>query len=395
MPMKRLLITLFLVGTLLFTALSVSAAAPASHGSTPNDTSWAEAGFIPNEAANAAAVQCPGDMDQYYLIGGWGTVDPPIILLRYDSNNRAWTDLAALPKQLSSFSAVCYKGKIYVAGGEFPDINNDLYIYDIAANTWSSAAPAPRPVMGAALGAWDDRLYLVGGTQTHEALGMTPVNQVDVYDIDAGTWQADALPPMPEATSFPGYAQAGPYLYLVGGFSGNYDQNVTVTQRLDMSTGIWEIGPEFTGARAMLPAVVTAQYLYAVGGDSNGGDWLDAAEQVDQLDLSNWPGGSWQDLEDPLPEISQGNSSACTTDPGGGEVWSISGGYIDDDWNDHIYYSNLYYPAGSCINFGLTLAPANIAGDGHPGETVEYTLTVTNNGNTTDYFSLVSMPYQS
>ena len=372
------------------TSMSNPAEWDSSSLTTTAVTDWAEAAPIPHPSANAATVQCSHDRDHFYLIGGWWASGAITQTLRYDTDAGNWIGLAPLPKQLSSIAAVCYENKIYVAGGEWPDINDDLYIYNIAADSWSFGPPVPRPVMGAALGAWDGKLYLVSGTQTHEIPGLVPVNQVDVYDIAAQTWDADALPHMPAAASFPGYAQAGPYLYVVGGYSGDYDANVAVTQRLDMSTEQWETGPAFTSARAMLPAAITGQTLYAIGGDLSGGDWLDATDMVERLDLSDWPDGSWQNLGDPLPAISQGNTSACTNALLGGEIWSIGGGYIDDDWNPHAYDSNLFHPAETCLgyNYAVRLAPAVLGYFGYPGEIVAYTLTVTNSGDTPDAYDI-------
>jgi len=353
---------------------------------------WTQAAPIPHGSANSATVQCPDDPDRFYVIGGWSGPDEPITqTLRFDADTGDWFRLAQLPSEISSAAAVCYQDKIYVAGGEWFDISNDFYIYDIPADSWSNGLSLPRQVKGAAMGAWDGRLYLVGGTPESNDQGLHPVNQVDVYDIAAQTWDADALPPMPAAASFPGYTQAGPYLYVVGGYSGDYDANVTVTQRLDMAIGQWQAGPEFTSARAMLAAAISGQHFYAIGGDLNAGDELDATDLVERLDLADWPDGSWQDLGDPLPAISQGNTSACTNALLGGEVWSTGGGYIDDDGNPHIYYSNLFHPAEACLgyNYAATLAPTALGYFGYPGEVVTYTLTVTNSGDTPDAYDVL------
>jgi hypothetical protein len=351
---------------------------------------WTQAALIPNLSANAATAQCPDDPDSFYVIGGWGAAGTGIQTLRYDADTGDWTTLADLSLELLNPSAVCYQGKIYLAGGSsWYYVYNFFYIYDIAANTWTPGPNLPRPVIGAALGAWDGRLYLAGGTAVGSEHGYYPVNQVDVYDIATQTWDADALPHMPVAASYPGYAQAGPYLYVVGGFSGDYAFNVTATQRLDLATGQWEVGPTFVSARAMLAAAITGQHLFAIGGELNGGDHLDATVLVEQLDLSNWPNGSWQDLGDPLPAMSQGNTSACTEAILGGEIWSTGGGYIDEHGN-HVYDSNLYYPTEPCLGntFALELAPDSQSGEGYRGQEAIYYLTITNTGDVPDAYDV-------
>jgi hypothetical protein len=128
--------------------------------------SWMEAAPIPNLSANAATAQCPDDPDSFYVIGGWGSAGTPTQTLRYDADTGDWTSLADLPLELLVPSAVCYQGKIYLAGGSsWYYVYNFFYIYDIAANTWTPGPNLPRPVAGAALGVWDGRLYLAGGTE--------------------------------------------------------------------------------------------------------------------------------------------------------------------------------------------------------------------------------------
>jgi uncharacterized membrane protein len=348
------------------------------------NTGWFPANLTPNLTANAATVQCPDDPTGFYVIGGWGGDDTGTQTLRYDVNTGIWAPLADLPYETSNASAVCYQGKIYLTGGW---INDNFLIYDITANIWTSGPNLPRLVGGAALGAWDGILYLMGGTE--DDIGFTPVNQVDVYDIANGTWTADIQPNMPVATSFAGYAQAGPYLYIVGGFSGDFDFNVTATQRLNLATWEWEIGPTFTSTRAMFAAAITGQHLYAIGGDLTGGDFLDATDLVEQLDLTVWPDGSWQDFNDPLPNISQGNTSSCTTAVQGSEIWSTGGGYIDE-YGDHVYDSNLHHPIDEpCADFYFgDLQPESLADSAFRGETVTYTLTIHNDGTISDTYDI-------
>jgi uncharacterized membrane protein len=348
---------------------------------------WTQAEPLPNENVAYAFAQCPEDPDSFYIIGGLDDIGSLPDTYRYNTSTGFWTRLAPVPIAVYGASAACYQGKIYYAGGGTP-VTDTLYIYDIATNAWSFDSTLPRHVWGAALGAWDGKLFLVGGTDEVFGPGLHPVNQVDVYDIATHTWTADALPLMPIAASVPGYDQAGPYLYLVGGYSGNYNFNVTATQRLDLSTGQWETGPTFSSARASPATALTEQHLYASGGEADGAGWLDSSSLVEVLDLSDWPNGSWQLIGDDLPYPTQGNmSNACTEVGSGGEIWSV-GGMNGTPWD--IYDTNLYYPTEPCFGntFALDLAPVNLPGSGLPGETVTYLLTLTNTGDIPDAYNL-------
>ena len=76
-----------------------------------------------------------------------------------------------------------------------------------------------------------------------------------------------------------------------------------------MQTETWEVGPEFTSGRADHALAATGTALYAVGGDANGGGPFDAVTTAERLDLGAWPGGAWEDLDDPLPAPRTANNA--------------------------------------------------------------------------------------
>ena len=357
---------------------------------------WTQAASLLNETAAYAFAHCPEDPDSFYIVGGldddWVDIGFLTATLRYDVDTENWVELSPAPFAQFGASAICYEGNIYLAGGIGSDgyVKNYFYIYNIATDTWQFDTWMPRAVYGEALGVWDGKLYLIGGTDEGWSQGLTPVNQVDIYDIATHTWTPDALPHMPVAASFPGYDQAGPYLYLVGGFSGDYNFNVTATQRLDLSSWQWDTGPTFSSARAFAATAVTQHHLYTIGGENNGSGWLDSGDLVEMLDLSDWPNGSWQDLSDPIPAPSQGNmSNICTEALLGGEIWSVGG--VDataEGWD--IQDTNLYYPAEPCLGntFALVLTPDSQSGEDYRGQEVTYHLTITNTGDVPDAYGV-------
>ena len=203
---------------------------------------WVPAASLPNAVGFYGAVQCPGEPDEYYVLGGAVAVNSPVNNFQhYDVASNNWTSLTSLPTALLGPAAVCYEGRIYLAGGGTgTTISNLFYIYNISTNTWSSGTSLPRAIFGAALGAWDGKLYLAGGSPY--PYPYTPVSQLDCYDIASNTWSTLSNSPMPVAAGFAGSVQTGRYLYLVGGWSGNFNANINVTQRLDMATETWELG---------------------------------------------------------------------------------------------------------------------------------------------------------
>ncbi len=233
------------------------------------------------------------------------------------------------------------------------------------------------------MGAWDGKLYVVGGTRID--VPYTPVGRVDVFDIATGEWTAEGGENMPTAASFFGSVQTGPYLYAVGGSSGDFAHNVDQTQRYNMATDEWQVGPQFTSARALVSLAASSSHLYALGGDQNGGTAFDVIDQVEYLDLSIWPSGTWIELDDPLPHPNIYAASTCSEVLTGGEIWAVGGG----DENLQPYNTNYYYPiAEPCVSFGVDLQPENLATTGMPGEVVNYTLSIHNDGTLDDTYDI-------
>ena len=369
---------------------------PASAFSSPAESTngpWMEGEPLIKETTDHANAHCADDPDTFYIIGGRSidsiSAGPSHDFSQFNADMGNWIKLPPLPEGLLSSSAVCYEGKIYVIGGEYFGAHNDFYIYTISARAWTEGPIVPRLVIGAALGAWDGKLYLVGGTFENAIHGYHPVSQVDAYDIATGTWLVNALPQMPVAVSFPGFAQDGPYLYLVGGFTGNYNHNATVTQRLDLTKGVWQINKFFRSARAMVAAELTEGHLYAIGGDQNGGDDSNSTNIVEVLDLTAWPLAMWHGIGAPLPEPVHGQSTACTDAFIEGVIWSTGGSFFDYDGDPDIYNTNLFYPVEPCVNFYFgNLSYEELSLSASPGNAAHYVIPVVNDGTQVDTYNI-------
>ena len=352
--------------------------------------SWIETDPLPTAVGFYGAAQCPGEPDEYYVLGGAVASSSPVNNFQhYDVASNNWTSLANLPTALLGSAAVCYGGHIYLAGGHNGTTRTRLfYIYDIATNIWSSGADLPRNVFGTALGAWDGKLYLVGGTPNNYP--WAPVNQVDRYDIASNTWSTLPAALMPKASGFAGSVQTGRYLYVVGGWSGDFNANINVTLRLDMATETWEQGPTFTSRRAALALPATQGHLYAVGGDANGLGDTNPTNLVETLDLSTWPLGTWTASGDSLPaNIGGNNGSFCSEAVAGGEVWSVGG--VELKLSQPVVTDTVTYLAAEpCFQqfYQVSMSSDTTALDSFAGQTVSYTLTVDNSGHISDTYTV-------
>ena len=288
---------------------------------------WFGALDHPEGIIRYAFAQCAEQPESYYLFGGVAGSNFSLSskTWRFDASDNTWTELAEAPAGWEAPAAACTQGRIYVMGGSGM---TDLFIYNTADDNWSIGASLPRGVEGAAAAAWNGKVFLAGGDNDFFP-GSGVSDEVNIYDIASDTWTGYGAP-LPEATGNAGFVQTGSYLYIVGGWGTSApDFNVAATQRYDLENDVWEIGPAFSTARADFALAATAEVLYAIGGDADGGFFFDADDAVEQLDLADWPNGVWADINDPLPvALSANNAGFCTQtliNPAAAEVWSVGG----------------------------------------------------------------------
>jgi hypothetical protein len=291
-------------------------------------TSWVAGAAYPSTITRYAFAQAGSDL---YVLGGVSDGTVVTTMNRYNASTNMWTPRAALPFMSEAPSAAYSNGKIYLAEGGG---GSSFAIYNIASNTWSSGTA--RPVAdgyGAAAGAYNGKVYVVGGGSSGPGSSVT-----SIYNIASNTWSPGTA--APTAFYLAGYHQSGQYLYIVGGFNGSSVTNLTETMRLDMSNGTWSSGPAFTPQRADFALAMSGTKLYAIGGDANGGGFFDSLATVNELDTSSWPGGAWAASPNDLPSVRQGNEAGFfSTGRAGGEIWSTGGiqGATFTFLPDHVY----------------------------------------------------------
>ena len=287
---------------------------------------------------------------------------------RYNATTDLWTSLANIPLGSEAPAGAFFGGKIYVADG--CGGANSIRIYDIGTNTWSDGPTRPgnNSSCGAAAGAFNGNVYVVGGSSG----GASSV--LSIYNIAGNTWSTGPAAPSPYY--FGGYTQIGQFLYVIGGVTNTIGGNSTVSMRLDMATNTWSTGPVWTPARADFALAAVGTKLIAIGGDNNGG----ASAQVDELDTNTWPGGTWVPSPDNLPSPRQGNSAGfVSTGRVGGEIWSTGGRGLGNVYLDaHLFRTQA--PANNITSGGATILSPGPNGVLDPGVTVTVALGARNTG---------------
>jgi len=252
----------------------------------------------------------------FYVFGGVDNGATTPAVNRMDLSTGNWEPRAPMPFQGEAPTCALDEsaGIVYCTDG-FD--SNQFAAYDIAADSWTPLAPDPFTTdhYGSASGVFNGKVYV--------ACGFTNGAAVDVYDIATNTWSAGT--PAPVSTFLAGYRQIGQFLYLVGGFEATFANNAT-TLRLDLSSGTWETGPAFTPQLADFGLAFDpgTNKLYSLGGDlPNDGNPFNSTNQVNELDLGAWPGGTWDPSPPDLPLPNRQANQAGFF--GNGDIWSVGG----------------------------------------------------------------------
>jgi uncharacterized protein (TIGR03437 family) len=183
------------------------------------------------------------------------------------ASNAAWSTVTAMPVGLNAADAAHLNGKIYLPGGinVSVGIEQKLHVYDIASNTWTTAAAPPADLYLYALVADEARnvLYQIGGI---EFASGDVSRKVWMYAPQTNQWSE--MPALTNARWGHEAALIAGKLYVCGGFSDG--GGVTSTEAYDFSAQRW-----------MTLANMNAPRRYAVNGLARSADgrafWLVAA----------------------------------------------------------------------------------------------------------------------
>jgi N-acetylneuraminic acid mutarotase len=274
----------------------------------------------------------------FFVFGGVSDGTAVNNVNRMDISTGMWQTRTAMPFTSEAPTCALMPGTnfVYCAQGTG---GSGFARYDRVADTWTTLANTPNANnYGSASGAFNGKVFLAGGNPVNA------INNVWVYDVATNTWSTGTA--APAAFFLAGYQEVGQYLYVVGGFSGTPDgsaraassvlhrgehpdvveANQATTWRLDMSSapGAWSNGPAFTPQRADFGLAYDAcgNKLYALGGDATGGTFFDSVNLVDELSVASWPAGSWAASTPLINQARQANQAGFSN---GGTIWSVGG----------------------------------------------------------------------
>jgi hypothetical protein len=152
---------------------------PFSNPPGPYPDAWNAVTPLPGSLVRYAHAQDPGNPNSFYTFSGvaHGSVVPDC--WRYDVPTDTWNPLTPMPTGGEGPTGTCDGTNAYVMGGNLaPD---QLAIYNIAGDSWTSGAFLPRACIMAAAGTWGGQVFLIGGDNDFFA-GNGVSNEVNIYE---------------------------------------------------------------------------------------------------------------------------------------------------------------------------------------------------------------------
>lgn len=202
----------------------------------------------------------------------------------YDPLNDRWTALAPMPSKRGSAVAATVNGKIYVFGGAAPHPGSKetaLYpsrphrsvdtveAYDPKTDSWTTRSSMPTARNHAAVGAVNDRIYVIGG-RLGSAFIFTASNTNVVEEYDPATDQWGLVKArMPTERSGGAWGVYKGRIYVAGGEhqDGHLMAAFRALEGYDPATNSWSELPMMPIPRHGLAGAVAGDRLYLVSGD--------------------------------------------------------------------------------------------------------------------------------
>ncbi|KAB5518445.1 hypothetical protein PHYPO_G00165980 [Pangasianodon hypophthalmus] len=107
-----------------------------------------------------------------YILGGrkyYGKLDILKSVVRFSPAQFKWECLPDMASARDYFAAVCWRGKVFVLGGNQDDTNylDSVEYYTPEDNTWRLAHPLDTPICGHAAAILDGEIFISGGCDSH------------------------------------------------------------------------------------------------------------------------------------------------------------------------------------------------------------------------------------
>lgn len=257
-------------------------------------------------------LNCVTKNDTIYCIGGGiSSTGGSKTFEAYNTATNTWTTLVDMPNARVRFGCVLVETKIYCIGGAGSSALFD--IYDTTTGIWSTGENSPQAFGYCESIAYNNKIYcfgFTGGTTAHTF----------VYDIASNTWSTAADCPIANQHSS-GCVLVGSKVYLLG---GNSATNAVTSYIYNITTNTWSQGSNLPNPRGGFSGVLVGTKIYCIGGSDTGTYSGDAVIPVDVYDTAT---NTWStSIPHPVFNDLYGERSVYIN----GKIYSM-GGYITND----------------------------------------------------------------
>ncbi|MBI2491784.1 MAG: galactose oxidase [Candidatus Rokubacteria bacterium] len=254
----------------------------------PATNAWTKKKPMALPAHHVAVAELNGKI---YVFGGfvppasgppaWAPIDNA---WEYDPAADSWRALAPMPSKRGSPVAAAAGGKLYVIGGASTHPGSPatsihparphravamVEEYDPATNTWRARSPMPTARNHAAIGAVNNKIYVLGGRVGAGFIGVASnTDVVEEYDPATDQWGA-VRARMPTARSAVAWGVHGGRIYVAGG-EGQNDQFMAAFRAVEAyepATNRWTALPRMPAPRHGLAGAALGTRLHLVSGD--------------------------------------------------------------------------------------------------------------------------------
>lgn len=235
----------------------------------PNTGNWAQISSLPAVVTHAGVAAAN---DEVWLVGGFAGDHPgPATsdVWVYDVAADSWSPGPSLPEPRAGGGLVLLNSRLHYFGGSLADRRADSsshWVLDLAEpRVWHPLAemPGPRHQFGAAVLA--DRIYAIGGQENHDDWGHD-LSRVDVYDPATDSWSSAAPLPRPRSHFEPGTFVWQDQICAAGGEVG-IRQALYDIDCYDPSANLWATAPALPEPiRAPIVRPLNGSWYVATGG---------------------------------------------------------------------------------------------------------------------------------
>jgi len=240
---------------------------------------WSSVSSLPKKLNHPGAAEYDGKI---YVVGGFEYKLPLITYWRatnylfiYDPVSDQWTRGADMPTPRGALTAEFIGNTLYAVGGNnfiiskllssvFNQISYPINeAYDPESDTWSKKATMPTPRDHAASAVIDEKLYVIGGRQSHLA---NTIGNNEVYDPKTDSWSV--LEPMPTPRGGGTASVLNNTIFVFGGEDDQkaYDENEHYVPGVG-----WFSQSPMPKPRHGFDSAVIGNRIYLMGGDNTSG----------------------------------------------------------------------------------------------------------------------------